>query len=141
MPIVGNSTLLHRRNHPACKRRSTLYQSDDQQLQAADTRFRGSGALLAYSSRNLPAACRIPYVASPKGAVSRPGCQPLAGLRGIQNKIHPGDPIDKNLCDLPPEELSDVPVVRGSLRQALGELRNDYAFSLKGDIFSIDQLE
>jgi hypothetical protein len=54
------------------------------------------------------------------------------GLDGIQNKIHPGDPIDKNLYDLPPEELIDIPVVCGSLREALGELRNDHAFLLKG---------
>ena len=46
----------------------------------------------------------------------------MAGLDGIQNKIHPGDPIDKNLYDLPPEELKDVPMVCGSLREALGEL-------------------
>jgi glutamine synthetase len=55
-----------------------------------------------------------------------------AGLDGIQNKINPGDPIDKNLYDLPPEELSDIPVVCGSLRQALGELRNDHALFVEG---------
>ena len=60
----------------------------------------------------------------------------MAGLDGIQNKIHPGDPMDKNLYDLPPEELKDVPVVCGSLREALGELRADHAFLLKGDVFS-----
>jgi hypothetical protein len=62
-------------------------------------------------------------------------------LDGIQNKIHPGDMMDKNLYDLPPEELTDVPVVCGSLREALGELRNDHAFLLKGDVFSMDQIE
>jgi glutamine synthetase len=110
--------------------------------------------LLAYSSRNRSASCRIPYVASPKGKrvevrYPDPAANPylafaamlMAGLDGIQNKIHPGDPIDKNLYDLPPEELSDIPVVCGSLRQALGELRNDHAFLLKGDVFSMDQLE
>ena len=110
--------------------------------------------LLAYSSRNRSAACRIPYVASPKGKrvevrYPDPAANPylafaamlMAGLDGIQNKIHPGHPIDKNLYDLPPEELSDIPVVCGSLRQALGELRNDHAFLLKGDVFSMDQLE
>ena len=65
----------------------------------------------------------------------------MAGLDGTQNKIHPGDPIDKNLYDLPPEELSDVLVVYGSLREALGELRDDHAFLLKGDVFSTDQIE
>ena len=65
----------------------------------------------------------------------------MAGIDGIQNKTHPGDPMDKNLYDLPPEELTDVPVVCGSLREALGELRNDHAFLLKGDVFNMDQIE
>jgi glutamine synthetase len=110
--------------------------------------------LLAYSSRNRSASCRIPYTASPKGKrvevrYPDPACNPylgfaamlLAGLDGIQNKIHPGDPIDKNLYDLPPEELHDVPTVCGSLRQALEELRTDHAFLLKGDVFTQDQIE
>ena len=62
----------------------------------------------------------------------------MAGLDGIQNKIHPGDPMDKNLYDLPPEELKDVPTVCGSLREALGELRADHAFLIKGDVFTMD---
>ena len=65
----------------------------------------------------------------------------MAGIDGIQNRIHPGDPIDKNLYDLPPEELTDIPVVCGSLREALGELRADHAFLLKGDVFNMDQIE
>ena len=106
--------------------------------------------LLAYSSRNRSASCRIPYVASPKGKrvevrYPDPAANPylafaamlMAGLDGIQNKIHPGDPMDKNLYDLPPEELNDIPVVCGSLREALGELRADHAFLLKGDVFSM----
>jgi glutamine synthetase len=110
--------------------------------------------LLAYSSRNRSASCRIPYVASPKGKrvevrYPDPAANPylgfaamlMAGLDGIQNKIHPGDPMDKNLYDLPPEELTDVPVVCGSLREALGELRNDHAFLLKGEVFNMDQIE
>jgi hypothetical protein len=87
--------------------------------------------LLAYSSRNRSASCRIPYVSSPKGKrveVRFPDPRPtlprlrgmlMAGLDGIQNKIHPGDPMDKNLYDLPPEELKEVPTVCGSLREAL----------------------
>ena len=110
--------------------------------------------LLAYSSRNRSASCRIPYTSSPKGKrvevrYPDPAANPylafaamlMAGLDGIQNKIHPGDPIDKNLYDLPPEELTDVPVVCGSLREALGELGADHAFLLKGDVFNIDQIE
>jgi len=65
----------------------------------------------------------------------------MAGLDGIQNRIHPGDPMDKNLYDLPPEELKDIPTVCGSLREAIEELRNDHAFLLKGDVFTADFLE
>jgi glutamine synthetase len=110
--------------------------------------------LLAYSSRNRSAACRIPYVSNPKAKrvevrYPDPAANPylafaamlMAGLDGIHNKIHPGDPIDKNLYDLPPEELKDIPVVCGSLREALGELTQDHAFLLKGDVFTRDQIE
>ena len=65
----------------------------------------------------------------------------MAGLDGIQNKIHPGEPMDKNLYDLPPEELRDVPTVCGSLRDALGALEDDHAFLLKGDVFTRDVIE
>src|SRR6202047_2111272 len=110
--------------------------------------------LLAYSARNRSASCRIPYTASPKGKrvevrYPDPAANPylafaamlMAGIDGIQNRMHPGDPIDKNLYDLPPEELTDIPVVCGSLREALGELRTDHAFLLKGDVFNMDQIE
>jgi glutamine synthetase len=110
--------------------------------------------LLAYSSRNRSASCRIPYVASPKGKrvevrfpdpAANPylGCAAMlmAGIDGIQNRIHPGDPMDKNLYDLPPEELKDVPTVCGSLREALECLRADHAFLTKGDVFTRDQIE
>jgi glutamine synthetase len=110
--------------------------------------------LLAYSSRNRSASCRIPYVSSPKGKrvevrFPDPGANPylayaamlMAGLDGIQNKIHPGDAMDKNLYDLPPEELKDVPTVCGSLREALESLRADHAFLIKGDVFTRDQIE
>ncbi len=63
------------------------------------------------------------------------------GLDGIQNKIHPGDPIDKNLYDLPPEELKDVPTVCGSLRQAAEALAADMDFLLAGDVFTKDQID
>jgi glutamine synthetase len=110
--------------------------------------------LLAYSARNRSASCRIPYVTSPKGkrvevrfpdASGNPyltfAAMLMAGLDGIQNKIHPGDPMDKNLYDLPPEELADVPTVCGSLREAIGALEADHEFLLKGDVFSKDTLE
>ncbi len=65
----------------------------------------------------------------------------MAGLDGIQNKIHPGEAMDKNLYDLPPEELKNVPTVCGSLREALLALEADHAFLLKGDVFSKDMIE
>ena len=110
--------------------------------------------LLAYSARNRSASCRIPYSASPKGKrvevrFPDPGANPylafsamlMAGLDGIANKIHPGDPMDKNLYDLPPEELAQVPTVCGSLREALNSLRADSAFLQKGDVFHKDFIE
>src|SRR5690606_19072026 len=65
----------------------------------------------------------------------------MAGLDGIENKIHPGDPMDKNLYDLPPEELKDIPTVCGSLRQALDALEADNEFLQKGDVFGKDLIE
>jgi glutamine synthetase len=110
--------------------------------------------LLAYSSRNRSASCRIPYVASPKGKrvevrFPDPSANPylaysallMAGLDGIQNKIHPGDPMDKNLYDLPPEELKNVPTVCGSLREAVTSLQADSDFLKKGDVFTADLID
>ena len=110
--------------------------------------------LLAYSARNRSASCRIPFGAGPKAKrvevrFPDPSANPymafaamlMAGLDGIQNKIHPGDPMDKNLYDLPPEELMDVPTVCGSLRQAMEALTHDHDFLLAGDVFTKDQLE
>ncbi|NBC11450.1 MAG: type I glutamate--ammonia ligase [Planctomycetes bacterium] len=110
--------------------------------------------LLAYSSRNRSASCRIPYATSPKGKrvevrFPDPTANPylafsamlMAGIDGIQNKIHPGDPMDKNLYDLPPEELADVPTVSASLREALNALEADHEFLMKGDVFTKDTIE
>jgi glutamine synthetase len=110
--------------------------------------------LLAYSSRNRSASCRIPYGAGEKAkrvefrfpdALANPylaySALLMAGLDGIQNRIHPGEPIDKNLYDLPPQELVDVPTVCGSLREALIALHDDRAFLTKGDVFSDDQID
>ena len=110
--------------------------------------------LLAYSARNRSASCRIPYASSPKGKrvevrFPDPSANPylafaamlMAGLDGIQNKIHPGDPMDKNLYDLPPEELQGVPTVCGSLREALTALETDHGFLLAGDVFSKEMIE
>ncbi len=110
--------------------------------------------LLAYSSRNRSASCRIPHGDSPKAKrvevrFPDPMANPylafsamlMAGLDGIDNKIHPGDAMDKNLYDLPEEELAQVPTVCGSLREALEALKADHEFLLKGDVFTVDALE
>jgi glutamine synthetase len=110
--------------------------------------------LLAYSARNRSASCRIPYATSPKAKrvevrFPDPGANPylafaamlMAGIDGIKNKIHPGDAMDKDLYDLPPEELKGIPTVCGSLREALQALEADHDFLLAGDVFSKDQIE
>ncbi|MFQ5773241.1 MAG: type I glutamate--ammonia ligase [Kiloniellaceae bacterium] len=110
--------------------------------------------LLAYSGRNRSAACRIPFGASPKSRrvevrFPDPTANPylafsamlMAGMDGIKNKTHPGDPIDKNLYDLPPEELKDVPTVCGSLREAANALVDDHEFLLAGDVFTKEQID
>ena len=110
--------------------------------------------LLAYSARNRSASCRIPYGTGPKSkrveirfpdAMANPylcyAALLMAGLDGIQNKIHPGEAMDKNLYDLPPAELAEVPTVCASLREALDSLAADHDFLLKGDVFTKDQIE
>jgi glutamine synthetase len=110
--------------------------------------------LLAYSARNRSASCRIPYAASPNGKrvevrFPDPAANPyltfaamlMAGIDGITNKIHPGAAMDKNLYDLPPEELKEIPTVCGSLREALNSLDSDRAFLKRGDVFTDDQID
>ncbi|TDI59721.1 MAG: type I glutamate--ammonia ligase [Alphaproteobacteria bacterium] len=110
--------------------------------------------LLAYSVRNRSAGCRIPHSASPKGKrvevrFPDPAANPylafsamlMAGLDGIKNKIHPGDPMDKDLYDLPPEELQDIPTVCGSLREAIECLDADRDFLKIGGVFDDDQID
>jgi glutamine synthetase len=110
--------------------------------------------LLAYSSRNRSASCRIPVASSPKAKrvevrFPDPGANPyltysamlMAGLDGIRNKIDPGDPIDKNLYDLPPKELKKIPTVSSSLREALENLNKDRSFLKVGDVFTDDAID
>jgi glutamine synthetase len=110
--------------------------------------------LLAYSARNRSASCRIPFASSPKGkrvevrfpdGATNPylgfSAMLMAGIDGVLNRIDPGEPIDKNLYDLPPEELSAVPTVCSSLAEALGELDADREFLKKGDVFSDDLID
>ncbi|HET9701519.1 MAG TPA: type I glutamate--ammonia ligase [Burkholderiales bacterium] len=109
---------------------------------------------LAYSARNRSASVRIPYVSNPKARrievrFPDPTANPylafaalmMAGLDGIQNKIHPGDAIDKNLYDLPPEEAKKVPNVCSSLDMALDYLNRERAFLTKGGVFSDDMID
>ncbi len=110
---------------------------------------------LAYSSRNRSAAIRIPmYSSSPKAKriefrTPDPSCNGylafsailMAVLDGIENKIDPGDPLDKNIYDLPPEELAHIPSAPGSLDEALAALKEDHAFLLKGDVFTKDVID
>jgi glutamine synthetase len=110
--------------------------------------------LLAYSARNRSASCRIPYGTGTKAkrvevrfpdAMANPylayAALLMAGIDGIENKIHPGEAMDKNLYDLPPEELKEVPTVCGSLREALDALDKDRAFLTKGGVFTDDQID
>jgi len=110
---------------------------------------------LAYSSRNRSAAVRIPmYSPSPKAKRLEyrppdPSCNGymafsamlMAMIDGIENKIDPGDPLDKDIYDLPPEELAKVPSTPGSLEEALNNLKNDHEFLMKGDVFTQDVID
>ena len=110
---------------------------------------------LAYSARNRSAAIRIPtFSESPKAKRIEyrppdPSANPylcyaallMAGLDGVLNKVDPGEPMDKNMYELPPEELAKVPQVPGSLGEALDLLEKDHDFLLKGDVFTLDFLD
>jgi len=110
--------------------------------------------LLAYSSRNRSASCRIPFSNSPNAKrieirFPDPSANPylafaamvMAGLDGIENKIDPGDPMDKDLYDLSPEDLKDIPTVCASLREALDCLNDDRDFLKKGGVFGEEQID
>jgi glutamine synthetase len=110
--------------------------------------------LLAYSARNRSASCRIPWTTSPKAKrvevrFPDPSANPylcfaalmMAGLDGIVNKIDPGQPMDKDLYDLPPKELKKIPTVCGSLREALSSLDKDREFLKRGAVFTDDQID
>jgi glutamine synthetase len=110
---------------------------------------------LAYSARNRSAAIRIPmFSSSPKAKriefrTPDPSCNPylgfaamlLAGLDGVEKRIHPGEPLDKDIYALSPEELKEVPSVPYSLDEALASLRKDHDFLLKGDVFTPDVID
>jgi glutamine synthetase len=110
--------------------------------------------LLAYSARNRSASCRIPITLNKKGArceIRFPDASGnpyltfaamlMAGLDGIKNKIHPGESFDKDLYELPPEEVKAIPTVCGSLREAMESLDKDREFLTQGDVFTDDQID
>ncbi len=110
--------------------------------------------MLAYSARNRSASIRIPFVTNPKARrievrFPDPTANPylafaamlMAGLDGIQNKIHPGDAMDKDLYDLPPEEAKGIPTVCSSLEQALDYLERDHEFLTRGGVFTEDMIQ
>jgi len=110
--------------------------------------------MLAYSARNRSASIRIPYEPSPRGKrievrFPDPTANPylafaamlMAGIDGIQNKIHPGEAADKDLYDLPPEEAAEIPTVASSLEQALDALDADRSFLTQGGVFSDDMID
>jgi glutamine synthetase len=110
--------------------------------------------LLAYSARNRSAAIRVPYEASKKSMrvevrFPDPTANPylafaaltMAGLDGIENRLHPGDAMDKDLYDLPPEEEKAIPHVAASLEEALDALNHDRAFLTKGGVFTDDAID
>jgi len=110
--------------------------------------------LRAYSARNRSGCIRIPWTESPKAKrvearFPDPSANPylafaallMAGLDGIKNKIDPGEAMDKNLYDLPAEELEGIPTVCGSLREAIDCLKADHEFLLAGDVFTKDQID
>ena len=110
---------------------------------------------LAYSQRNRSAACRIPmYSPNPKSKrvefrCPDPSCNPyfafsailMAAIDGIQNKVHPGEPMDKDIYDLPPEEAADVARTPAMLSHAVDALERDHEFLLRGDVFTHDVIE
>lgn len=110
--------------------------------------------LLAYSAKNRSASCRIPHAASANGKrvevrFPDPSANPylafaamlMAGIDGIEKRLHPGEAMDKDLYELPPEEMQDIPTVCHSLRQACESLEGDREFLKKGDVFSDDQID
>jgi len=110
--------------------------------------------LLAYSARNRSASCRLPWVSSPKAkrieirfpdSTANPylafSAMLMAGLDGIQNKIHPGDSADEDLYELSAEEQAHIPTVAASLEEALAALDADREFLMKGDVFTSDMID
>ena len=151
--LVRDGAVLHRRRHQTREGNQRVCEPVDEQLQATVPGFEAP-TILAYSARNRSASIRIPYIANPKGrrievrfpdSTANPylafAALMMAGLDGIQNKIHPGDAMDKDLYDLPPEEEKELKLVAFSLEEALGALDGDRDFLKAGGVFSDDLID
>ena len=149
---VGLRAVLHRRHHQARPRAERHHQPGHQLVQAPGSALRspGQAGLLGPQPLGLdPHPLRRQPEGPPRrGALPGPLANPylafsalmMAGLDGVQNKIHPGDPADKNLYDLPPEEDAKIPTVCASLEEALEALDKDREFLTRGGVFSNDML-
>ena len=150
---LGDLPLLHRRHHQARQGDQRLHQPLTNSYKRLVPGYEAP-VLLAYSARNRSASCRIPYTSNPKAKrvevrFPDPMANPylgfaamlMAGLDGIENKIDPGPAMDKDLYDLPPEELKAIPTVCGSLREALENLDKDRAFLKNGGVFDDDFID
>ena len=151
---VGDGAALHRR-HPQARARDRAFTNPTTNSYKRLVPGYEAPVNLAYSARNRSASIRIPmYSPSPKAKRLEfrspdPTCNPylafaamlMAGLDGIENKIDPGEPLDKDIYALSPEELKDVPTMPGSLDEALDALEEDHEFLLKGDVFTEDVID
>jgi glutamine synthetase len=154
MPASANVPLFHRRRDQARQGAQRLHQPDDEQLQAPRPRASRRRCCSPYSSRNRSASCRIPYGTGEKAKRSRfrfPDALAnpylaysallMAGLDGIQNRIHPGDPDGQESLRPAAAGAGQRPDVCGSLREALLALDAERAFLTRGDVFSDDQID
>ena len=146
---------LHRRTAEARARAFGHHRPHHQQLQAPGARLRSARSTWPTRAATARAACRIPmYSASPKAKRVEfrppdPSANPylafaamlMAGLDGVLNKINPGEPLDKDIYDLSPEEMKSVPSMPGSLDEALSCLEDDHAFLMRGDVFTEELIE
>ena len=144
----------HRRHHQARARDERLHQPGHELVQAPGTRLRSPGDAGLLGQATAPPRSASRTVANPKARrievrFPDPSANPylgfaamlMAGLDGIQNKIHPGDALDKDLYDLPPEEAAQVPTVSHSLEMALAALNADRAFLTAGGVFDDDMID
>jgi glutamine synthetase len=150
---VRNLPVLHWRHHQARQGPERLHQPVDQLLQASGAGLRSTGSagllgaqpfgLLPYSVRLLAEgqARRSPLPGSDRQPVPGFAAMLMAGIDGIKNKIHPGEAMDKDLYDLPPEELKKIPTVCGSLREALEALDGPRVPETAGGVFDDDQID